>query len=307
MNQISPPPSQAHTQVNSRREPNASTAVLTTARPFSALGAEAMAALKRTHVLPRLVGSVLVAAALLKTYQFVAPPPSEEPLWITFLLVAVEVFCGLGLVTQWFPRSCRIASLVLFACFLAVALAKALSGAQSCACLGSVTLSPWLAVIFDVFALAALTGWQPTPTAPAPASNALRRIATLVLLAAVPIFAWAVYPAQASSLVAEPLTNLGVLRQGQPSSFDLILRNPSNRTIVVDSLETSCPCLAPRLIPVAIPPEGEVPLSMELDLRKEPAFTGRLQIQVEGRDPSRQKLFQTQVTVDVQRSGATPR
>ncbi len=125
-------------------------------------------------------------------------------------------------------------------------------------------------------------------------------MAILVLLAASPALAWAVYPAQPSGLMVPPLTDLGVVRQGQSSSFDLTLRNPLNRTFVVDRLDSSCLCLTPRFMPVAIPPESEGRVSMELDLGKEPEFTGRLLIRIEGRDSSDHRMFQAQVAVKVE-------
>jgi len=49
----------------------------------------------------------------------------------------------------------------LFGCFLAVSIANALAGAQSCTCFGEFEVKPWFALILDGAALSALWIWRP--------------------------------------------------------------------------------------------------------------------------------------------------
>jgi len=110
---------------------------------------------ERFRLVPRIVGCLVLAAALLKAHQLATGPALQSSLsreWFT-LLVLLELVWGAWLVSGLLPRFARLASLFCFCALAGVSYACALSGEASCGCFGSVSLSPKLTLLIDLAAL----------------------------------------------------------------------------------------------------------------------------------------------------------
>ena len=145
-----------------------------------------MNGLRNSPVFPRLIGGVLLCAGILKAHQLVTALVPEQHTWITWALIEMELFVGLGLLASCFPWFFQRVALVLFACFLGTALMKVIAGDHSCGCAGNVPLSPWLAVVLDTLVLVALTQWRPEVVGSISLPSIFKPAALLLVLASMP-------------------------------------------------------------------------------------------------------------------------
>jgi hypothetical protein len=111
--------------------------------------------------LVRLVlGLVLLFAAAMKIYGIATEPLAGNNFWnnrwFVFALAEVELFFGLWLLSGLFHKSTLRLSLVWFAALFFVSVYQAISGEESCACFGQMTVNPWYTAIFDLIAIASL-------------------------------------------------------------------------------------------------------------------------------------------------------
>ena len=115
------------------------------------------------------LASVLLIAAGLKGYQLATEPALNTSIldapWFLIAVVEFELVFGLCLLTNIWPDWTRPAAILCFAVFAAVSLYKALSGAASCGCFGSVAVNPWYTFTMDVAAVLALFWWRPSGAA----------------------------------------------------------------------------------------------------------------------------------------------
>jgi hypothetical protein len=100
------------------------------------------------------VAFILLIAAILKAYKLATTPPLGEGLlyarWFNIFIVEFELFFGIWLVFGLLPRLTWIATIGLFSIFSIVSFYKVISGEISCGCFGSVTVNPWITMIFDL-------------------------------------------------------------------------------------------------------------------------------------------------------------
>ncbi len=115
---------------------------------------------------PRLVhsalGAVLIAAGTIKLYEFAFVSQDEGA--TTLLLAAfaeAELLGGIWLVAGFDAARTHWWALAAFSGLATAGLFQALAGKCSCGCFGSLTISPWLALVFDLAAVAALLAWRP--------------------------------------------------------------------------------------------------------------------------------------------------
>src|SRR5262249_38222949 len=104
-------------------------------RPFANRSARNLLA----SFVPILVALVLLFAASLKLRGFLVVPVGDRML--TALAIETELFLACWLLSGLWPRASRLAAGGCFAVFFAVASFKAVSGAETCGCLGP-DLSP---------------------------------------------------------------------------------------------------------------------------------------------------------------------
>jgi hypothetical protein len=76
--------------------------------------------------------------------------------------------------------------------------------------------------------------------------------------------------------------DFGALPKGRRASATFSLRNPTQRTVEIGEVTTSCPCLEIALAGQKVLPGGEIMASAVLDFSQEPTFTGKLRLEASG-------------------------
>jgi hypothetical protein len=143
--------------------------------------------------LVRLVlGSILATAGAMKLYEpgFEAQDESA-PALLLMAFAEFEVLGGLWMVIGLDPERTRRWSAAAFAGLALASLSQALAGKCSCGCFGSLAISPWFALVFDLIAVAALLGSRP-PADPemAPLASPRNLLGSGMLALAVGIGGW---------------------------------------------------------------------------------------------------------------------
>ena len=93
------------------------------------------------------VGCVLLIPAALKFWALYSSNstqlPTPVPTWLYILAAQVEVLMGSWFLLGWKPNEARIAGIALFVVFAGAATVLGVLGAETCGCLGHVTIGPW--------------------------------------------------------------------------------------------------------------------------------------------------------------------
>ena len=93
-------------------------------------------------------GSMLIIASILKCHQLLTEPILSRGFWESweFFLIQIPLELGLGiwLVCGLFRKAAWLLGLIAFGGFIGVTLQKALAGAASCGCFGTVHVNPWI-------------------------------------------------------------------------------------------------------------------------------------------------------------------
>jgi len=113
---------------------------------------------------------VLIAAGTLKLYELAFEGLDESTLTL-FLMVfsEAELLGGIWMIGGFDPVRTRWWAAAAFAGLTVSSLFQALAGKCSCGCFGSLSINPWLVLVFDLAAVAALL----TSRAPADLERAL--------------------------------------------------------------------------------------------------------------------------------------
>jgi hypothetical protein len=135
------------------------------------------------------LGILLLTAAGLKAHQLATEPVAGTGLldsgWLLMATVEFELFFGLWLLANLWPKPTWAAALACFSLFACVSLYKALSGYATCGCFGSVAVNPWYTVTLDLVIVLSLLRWRPNGQGPVFATHfrevCLRAIAVLVM------------------------------------------------------------------------------------------------------------------------------
>jgi hypothetical protein len=77
-------------------------------------------------------------------------------------------------------------------------------------------------------------------------------------------------------VVDSAVIDLGVIDRGGASAGVVRVTNRGRAAVRVTSASASCPCLTVAGLPAVIRPDETIPLTVRLDLAREPEFTGRL-------------------------------
>ena len=106
-----------------------------------------------------------MVAVALTVHQLGTEPVAGEGLltyrWSLIAAVMVEMALGLWLVSGLYRRAAWAAGCVCFVAFGGVTLYKAVTGEASCGCFGKIEVNPWITLVLDVAAVAALWVWRP--------------------------------------------------------------------------------------------------------------------------------------------------
>jgi thiol-disulfide isomerase/thioredoxin len=118
------------------------------------------------RVVLRVLGIILLAAAVLKGHQLLTEPLVGTSIWSYRPLLVFQVECelalGIWLLSGLFPTLAWLASLACFGLFSSVTLYKGLTGAESCGCFGAMHVNPWVTLsAIDLPAVVALALLRP--------------------------------------------------------------------------------------------------------------------------------------------------
>ncbi len=112
-----------------------------------------------------ILGAILVLAGALKGHQLLTDPSvglaTGFPRELLIGASAFELAFGCWLLGGLYRRLTRWMALAWFTSLAAVALAQAVGGAPSCACLGELHTHPWIMFTIDVASVVALWMWSP--------------------------------------------------------------------------------------------------------------------------------------------------
>lgn len=238
--------------------------------------------------IPVLIGALLVTAAVFKTHRLWKEPDLSaqrllESPWFQVVLIEVEFVLGAALLLQIQPRLCKVLAIGLFTAFLSTVLPQAIEGRVSCACLGNVELSPWLAAGVDLASLLLLFCW---PARNLRLSQSRQRAAPFIAVSGACLIivpaGWywnsnePSYPALQNST---PVLETGDLAQGERRTLRLLVQNPHERDVHIERIDSSCPCLHALDLPWRFLPNEQKTVLLELDMEQERVFSGSLRIE----------------------------
>lgn len=127
-----------------------------------------------------IAGIVLLVASVLKIQQLLTEPILSKGFWESwaFFLIQIPLELGLGiwLVCGLFRKAAWLLGLIAYGGFIGVTLYKALIGAESCGCFGTVHVNPWItlsAIDIPIFTLLAIFRSRGEKLLPPPWPNVL--------------------------------------------------------------------------------------------------------------------------------------
>ncbi len=134
---------------------------------------------KASNIVVKILAIVLLAAAVLKGWQLLTEPTANNNIWSyrPFLILTVEFELALAiwLLSGLFKKAAWLAGFMCFSAFSAITLYKAITGADSCGCFGSVHVNPWITLFaIDLPAVLSLSIFRPGLSFP-PALSFLRK------------------------------------------------------------------------------------------------------------------------------------
>jgi hypothetical protein len=106
---------------------------------------------KANNILLKALAVLLLTAAIMKGWQLLTEPMSNKDIWTNraFLILTVEfeIALGIWLLSGLFKKAAWLAAITCFSLFSFITLYKALTGAESCGCFGSVHINPWITLL----------------------------------------------------------------------------------------------------------------------------------------------------------------
>ena len=119
-----------------------------------------------SDIVLKVVGLLLLTAAVLKGHELLTVPLANKDLWswrpCLIFQVEFELALGIWLLSGVFKRLAWLAALTCFSLFCCVTLYKGLSGAASCGCFGRIHVNPWVTLLaVDLPAVALLLVMRP--------------------------------------------------------------------------------------------------------------------------------------------------
>jgi len=249
-------------------------------------------------VVSRILGVLLLAAALLKMQGLALDPVSRQGIFSTpeFQMATVEVELLLAGWLLWGvrPLGAWIAALTSFSCFAGASLYLGWIGQSSCGCFGRLALNPWYAFALDVSVVAALFVGRPDLSALRDRSRALKEVAspTAKAVAGVGVFlafflGWAYFGFGSTGAalayvrgervsVLPKLVDLGTGVAGDLQETTVEVGNWTGHPIRIIGGTSDCACQVTNDLPLAIPPSETRPVTIRMRLPGAPgAFTRR--------------------------------
>jgi len=134
-----------------------------------------------------LLGLLLLTATVMKGWQLLTEPVANKDIFSNrvFLIFTVEFELALGiwLISGLFKKAAWLSALLCFGLFSAITFYKAITGADSCGCFGSVKINPWITLLtIDLPAVIALAIFHPSRPLCNPLSFLRRQESTAAFL-----------------------------------------------------------------------------------------------------------------------------
>jgi hypothetical protein len=108
------------------------------------------------------LGLVLVVAGALKLYELAFEAQDEStPTTLLMVFAKAEILGGLWIVVGADPIQTRRWALAAFVGLALASLLQALAGKCSCGCFGTLSVNPWLVLVFDLTGVGSLLGSRP--------------------------------------------------------------------------------------------------------------------------------------------------
>lgn len=122
-------------------------------------------------ILLKTLGILLLTGAVLKGWQLLTEPVANSDIWsyrpLLILIVEFELALAIWLLSGLFKKAAWLVSLLCFSLFSMITLYKAVTGAASCGCFGSVHVNPWITLLaIDLPAVIALSIFRPGKVLP---------------------------------------------------------------------------------------------------------------------------------------------
>ena len=119
-------------------------------------------------IVMKLLGLLLLAAAVLKGMQLLSRPVLDSGIWTSrwFMILAVEfeILMGVWLLSGLYKKVAWLAAILCFVFFSGMSLYRAVIGAESCGCFGDVEVNPWVTLFaIDLPAVILLAVARPRP------------------------------------------------------------------------------------------------------------------------------------------------
>jgi hypothetical protein len=243
-------------------------------------------------VISRILGVLLLAAALLKLQGLALDPVSRQGIFSTpefqMATVEVELFLAVWLLWGVRPQGAWIAALLAFLCFAGASLYLGWIGQGSCGCFGNlVPVSPWYTLAGDLAAVALLLLSRPPLKRPdatlAPVVQGWLRSVLSGLLGVVVLLG--LFTALGSLLFGSPgealayirgerlsirprWIDLGAGELGESREVPVTLVNRTDKEIRIIGGTSDCACVTTKSLPVTIPPGEKRSVSLVVNLSR---------------------------------------
>ncbi|MFT3879401.1 MAG: DUF1573 domain-containing protein [Gemmatales bacterium] len=223
--------------------------------------------------------------AALKMHGIVTDPYGQDNFlalpWLQILTIEIEVILGLWLLSGFASNIAWFTTLAFFILLAGFSFTLASQGQSSCGCFGKVEVNPWYTFALDVgivIVMLVTSFASRAASAPGVSSQNLRPLFQIALLTTVFLGAIALgftlfTPDPMGTLarlrgetlaVHPPITQLGEGTAGEQRTFQIALRNYSDKPIKVVGGTTTCSCIATQDLPITIPPGSSETINVKI-------------------------------------------
>jgi hypothetical protein len=251
-----------------------------------------------------IAGSLLIVAGLLKSNQLFRDLGLQGKFLTNYLHVILgvtaEFVLGVWLLSGMFPVISRLFAIFAFGVFFLVSIDRALDGEISCGCFGNVAVTPWVTAVIDLVILTLLVTLRRAPPTSATLSRWVILLAIGLFIVGLPVVLIVLYTSTSSVMTTVPTTvDVGELPQGGRAETIVFITNRSNERIEVVALRVTCPCVSITPDHWSLDSGGQMPVTIILDLAKEPEFVGRLGVTITGESIKDQPIFRLTLNATV--------
>lgn len=238
----------------------------------------------------------MLVTAGLKVHGLITDPYGQDNFlalpWLQVLTIEVEVLLGLWLLSKLQPQLAWCVTLLFFAILAAISFTLATQGQTSCGCFGKVEINPWytfaldLGIVITMLCLSPLSlsgsgvGGEGFLPSEAPLSSLLQILFTTCALLGLLALGFTLFTtdpwATLARLRGETLAvipaviQLGQGTAGEQRTFQVQLRNYSDKPIKVVGGTTSCSCIATQDLPITVLAGGTESINVKITFSGSP-------------------------------------